>query len=156
MSTIFNSGSKPPSLNNILKRISDEKTLTLFNSIALSEGDRSISLRKTNLTSKQYYIRMSSLMDAGLIKRAKGKYSLTLLGMVVYDSQTIITKALSYHSKLLTIDSIKRSYGGAIPKEELCQLINALIDNYHIKDIIMKSISADLTKEDPKTYQVRK
>jgi hypothetical protein len=154
--TVFNSESKSPSLDYILKRISDEKTLALFNSIAISEGDRPIRLRKAILTPKQYYTRMSGLMDAGLIKRHKGKYSLTILGKVVYDSQTIISKALSYHSKLRTIDSIKMSYGGAIPKEELSQLINALIDSYQVKDMIMKSISADFTKEDTNTHLVRK
>jgi hypothetical protein len=35
---------------------------------------------------------------------------------------------------------------GGTPKEELSQLINALIDNYQIKDMIMKSIRADFTK----------
>ena len=154
--TRYNSESKPPSLDYILKRISDEKTLALFNSIATSEGDRSAKLRKVSLTSKQYYIRISGLTDAGLIKRHKGKYSLTSLGKVVYDSHMIISKVLSYYSKLRTIESIKMSYGGEIPKEELSQLINALIDSYQIKDMIMESISADFTKEDTKTHLVRK
>jgi predicted transcriptional regulator len=39
-----------------------------------------------NLTTKQYYSRISGLLDAGLIKRHKGKYSLTMLGKVVYQS----------------------------------------------------------------------
>lgn len=95
------------------------------------------------------------MTDAGLIKRHKGKYSLTILGKVVYDSQMMIGKALSYYSKLKTIESIKMSYGGT-PKEELSQLINALIDNYQIKDMIMKSIRADFTKQDTKTNLVRK
>jgi predicted transcriptional regulator len=95
---------KSPKLDYILKRTSDEKTLTLFNSIATSKGNGPIMLKKANLTSKQYYGRISGLMDAGLIKRYKGKYSLTLLGKVVHDSQMIISKALSYHSKGNRID----------------------------------------------------
>lgn len=153
---MFNSESKAPSLVYILKRISDEKTLALFNSIAISEGDRSAKLRKVSLTSKQYYIRISGLTDAGLIKRHKGKYSLTLLGKVVYDSQMKIGKVLSHYSKLRTIESIKMSYSGEIPKEELSRLINALIDSYQVKDMIMESISADLTKEGTKTHLVKK
>ena len=86
-------------------------------------------------------------MDAGLIKRHKGKYSLTLLGKVVYDSQMIIGKVLSYYSKLRTIESIKTSYGGEFPKEELSRLINALIDNYQVRDMIIESISANFTKD---------
>ena len=68
-------------------------------------------MRKSNLTEKQYYARISSLMDAGLINRRKGEYSLTLLGKVVYDSQMIIGKALTYYGKLKAIDEIEMSYG---------------------------------------------
>lgn len=153
---MFNSESKAPSLNYILKRISDERTLALFNSIAISEGDRSAKLRKVSLTPKQYYIRISGLTDAGLIKRHKGKYSLTLLGKVVYDSQMIIDKVLTHYSKLRTIESIKMSYGREIPKEELSRLINTLIDSYQVKDMIMESISSDFTKEGTKTHLVKK
>ena len=151
-----NSDSKPPTLDYILKRTSDEKTLVLFNSIANSDGDRSITLKKMNLTRTQYYGRISGLIDAGLIKRYKGKYSLTLLGKVVYDSQMIISKALIYYWRLRTIESIKISYGAAHSNEELDQLINALIDNHHIKDIIMKPLSVGSAKEDTKMHQLGK
>ena len=143
------SESKPPSLDYILKTTSDEKTLALFNSIAISDGDRPVTLRKMNLTTKQYYGRISGLTDAGLIKRYKGKYSLTSLGKVVYDSQMIISKALTYYWKLRTIEEIEMSYGSTFPKEELTRVINALIDNHQIKDIIMKSIPESINKELP-------
>jgi hypothetical protein len=144
---------KSPTLDYILKRTSDEKTLTLFNSIATSKGDRPIMLKKANLTSKQYYGRISGLIDAGLIKRYKGKYSLTFLGKVVHDSQMIISKALSYHSKLKAIESIEMSNGAALPKEELAQLINAMIDSHQIKDMIMKPSKVE---DDGKTRLVEK
>ena len=90
-----------------------------------------------NLTTKQYYSRISGLLNAGLIKRRKGKYSLTLLGKVVYDSQTVIGKALTYYWKLKAIESIELSSDVRLAKEELTQLINALIDNHFIKDILI-------------------
>ena len=83
-----------PSVSAILKKISDDKTLTLFNSIAISIGDRNIHLREMSLTSKQYYSRISGLMAAGLIRRQRGKYSLTLMGKIVYDAHLNIGKAL--------------------------------------------------------------
>src|ERR671911_2874196 len=156
VSTIFNSDSKPPTLDYILKRTSDEKTLALFNSIAVADGDRSATFRKMNLTRTQYYGRISGLIDTGLIKRYKGKYSLTLLGKVVYESQMLISKALIYHWRLRTIELIKISYGVAFPNEELEQLIDALIDNHHIKDMIMKPISVGSAKEDTKMHLVGK
>ena len=152
---MFNSESKAPSLNYILKRISDEKTLALFNSIAIS-GEKPVLLSKSNLTAKQYYGRISGLMDTGLIKKRNRRHSLTTLGKIVYDSQMTIGKALSYYSRLKSIESIEMSYGAAFPKEELEKLINALIDNHQIKDMIMKPNSGRLAKGDTKMRLVRK
>jgi hypothetical protein len=131
-----------PSISLILKKISDDKTLTLFNSIAVSNGDRYIPLKEMNLTTKQYYSRVSGLLNAGLIKRHKGKYFLTLLGKVVYDCQLTIGKALTYHWKLKAIESIEMSASvkSGLPEGELAQLIDTLIDNRQIKDILMKSM----------------
>jgi hypothetical protein len=144
---MYNPESKPPSLDYIFKRISDDKTLTLFNNIAIFNGDRYISIKEMNLTTKQYYSRISGLTNAGLIKRHKGKYSLTLLGKVFYDSQMMIGKALKEYWKLKTIESIEMSSDTTLPKGELTQLIDVLITNHQTKDIIMRSISDCSGKE---------
>jgi uncharacterized protein YbaP (TraB family) len=132
-----------PSITSILKKISDDKALTLFNSIAVSNGDKYIPLKEMNLTTKQYYSRVSGMLNAGLIKRHKGKYFLTLLGKVVYDTQLTIGKALTYHWKLKAIESIEMSASAksGLPEGELAQLIDTLIDNHQVKDILMKSMS---------------
>jgi hypothetical protein len=131
-----------PSISLILKKISDDKALVLLNSIAVVDGEKYIQLKRMNLTTKQYYSRISGLMDAGLVKRHKGKYSLTMLGHVVYDAQMIIGKTLAYYWKLKAIESIETSTSSGILNEEITQLINALIDNHRIRDILMKSISS--------------
>jgi predicted transcriptional regulator len=131
-----------PSISLILKKISDDKALVLLNSIAVVDGEKYIQLKRMNLTTKQYYSRISGLEDAGLIKRHKGRYSLTMLGHVVYDSQMIIGKTLAYYWKLKGIESVETSTPSGLPNEEITQLINALIDNPRIKDILMKSISS--------------
>ena len=78
-------------------------------------------------------------MDAGLIRRLKGKYSLTLIGKIVYDAHLNIGRALSYYWKLKAIESIEMSSPGTrLPKEELTQLIDVLIDNHFIKDFLIK------------------
>ena len=125
-------------ITDILSKVSDDKSLTLFNIIAVSNGVKYISLKEMNLTTKQYYSRISGLLNAGLIKRHKGKYSLTLLGKVVYDTQMTIGKALTYYWKLKAIEAVEMSSNVRLPKEELTQLINALIDNHLIKDILIK------------------
>jgi hypothetical protein len=133
-------GSSPvPSITDILKKISDDKALTLFNSIAVSHADGNTRIREMNLSKKQYYSRLSGLMDAGLIRRLKGKYSLTLIGKIVYDAHLNIGRALSYYWKLKAIESIEMSSPGTrLAKEELTQLIDALIDNHFIKDFLIK------------------
>jgi hypothetical protein len=137
-----NTNTTLPSITSILKKISDDKALTLFNSIAVSNGDKYIPLKEMNLTTKQYYSRVSGLLNAGLIKRHKGKYFLTLLGKVVYDCQLTIGKALTYHWKLKAIESIEMSASvkSGIPDGELAKLIDTLIDNHQIKGILMKSM----------------
>src|ERR687891_454204 len=132
-----------PSITYILKKISDDKALVLFNSIAVpsSNEDRYIPLKEMNLSTKQYYSRISGLTDAGLIRRHKGRYSLTMLGKVVYQSQMIIGRTLAYYWKLKAIESIKMSSDDSLPEGELPQLIEALIDNQQIRGILMKSVS---------------
>jgi hypothetical protein len=132
-----------PSITTVLKKISDDKTLTLFNSIAGADEDKNIPLKEMNLTTKQYHTRISGLLNAGLIKRHKGKYSHTLLGKIVYDTQMTIGKTLTYHWKLKGIESIEASNN---PEWELARLINALIDNRQIKNILMKSIHVPPTE----------
>lgn len=130
-----------PSISVILRKISDDKTRTLFNSIAASNGEKYVPLKEMSLTTKQYYARISGLLNAGLIKRHKGKYSLTLLGQVVYYSQVTIGKSLSYYWKLKAIESIEISSDTSMPEQELTQLIDVLIDNIQLKHILMKSNS---------------
>jgi hypothetical protein len=141
--TLEDSQATIPTITYLLRNISDDRALTLFNSIAISDGHRYIPLREMNITTKQYYSRISGLIDAGLIKRYKGKYSLTLLGKVVYDTQVTIGKTLSYYWKLKAIESIEMSSDTKLPEEELTQLINALADDHNIKDILIKSLPSD-------------
>ena len=133
--------SKFKDVSHILKKISDDRALILFNEIALSNGERYMSLKEMNLTTKQYYSRISGLLKAGLIKRHKGKYSLTLLGKIVYDAHLIIGKALNYYWKLSAIESIEASSNG-LPKQEILKLVDALIDNHQVKEVITKALVA--------------
>jgi hypothetical protein len=127
-----------PLITDILKNLSDDKTLILFNCIAISDGDKYIPLREINQTTKQYYSRISGLLNIGLIKRHKGRYSITHLGKVIYDAQMTIGRALTYYWRLKVIESIEKSSGVRVTKEELTQLINTLIDNHSIKDILIE------------------
>jgi len=127
------------SVANILNAISDDKSLLLFNTIAITNGETEIQARKMGLCLKQYYLRMAKLTKADLIRRKNGRYFLTLMGRIVYDSQMTIGKALNYYWKLQALDSIQTSSTAGLPKEELFKLVDTLIDDYQIKDILKKT-----------------
>jgi predicted transcriptional regulator len=123
----------------ILKQISDDRALILFNQIAISDGEHYLSLKEMNLSTKQYYSRISGLTKANLVRRLKGKYSLTLLGKIVYETHLTIGKVLNYYWKLNAIESIQTSSNG-LPKGELLKLVDALIDNHQVKEAITKAL----------------
>ena len=133
-----------PSITSVLKVMSDEKALVLFNKVVVSNNSRTISLKEISVTSKEYYSRLSGILKAGLIKRHKGRYIPTLLGRVVYDSQMVIEEALSQYWKLKVIDQIETSHSD-LPTEEVKRLIEVLIDNHRIKNVLMNQ--ADFTTE---------
>jgi hypothetical protein len=125
-----------PSIAYVLQKISDDKTLILLRNIAILDGRNHIPLGKMDLTTKQYYSRISGLMAAGLIKRNRGRYSLSCLGRVVYDVQLTIGRTLQYYWKLKAIESMQNS---DISEQDFSELVNSLIDNYELKGMSMKS-----------------
>jgi len=127
------------SIADVLDTISDDKSLVLFNTIALSNSDgRDILISKLNLTRKQYYSRIFKLLKVDLVVRRNRKYFLTSLGKIVYDAQKIIGNAVGDYWKLKAVDTLKIT--DQMPKEEYNKIINALIENEKIKEgLIIKS-----------------
>jgi hypothetical protein len=127
------------SIADVLDTISDDKSLVLFNTIALSNSvGRDILISKLNLTRKQYYSRISKLVKVDLVVRRNGKYFLTSLGKIVYDAQKIIGNAVGDYWKLKAVDTLEIT--DQMPKEEYNEIINALIENEKIKEgLIIKS-----------------
>jgi len=108
--------------------------LVLFNTIALASGDSTILISSLNLTRKQYYSRISDLINVGLIIRKNGNYFLTSFGKVVYEAQELIGNAVQYSSKLRAIDSIEPC---EFPAAERTKIIDTLIHNSEIKEILI-------------------
>lgn len=94
---------------DIIEAIADNKSLDLFDSIARGISESEQLKDSKGLTRKQYYSRTGRLLRVGLIKRSKGKFSLTTLGTVVYHAQIEIEKAVKNYWKLKAIDSIQSS-----------------------------------------------
>ena len=122
------------SVSDTLSAISNDKSLMLFNIVALVGGESSILISRLNLTRKQYYSRILDLTNAGLIHRKNGMYFLTSFGKVVYEAHVLIGKAVQQISKLKAIDSIESA---EFPSSELIKVIDTLITNDNIKQILI-------------------
>ena len=105
-------------MTDILNAISDDKSLLLFNTIAISNGETDSQVRKMGITLKQYYSRIAKLTKADLIRRRNGKYFLTLMGKIVYEAHMTIGKALNYYWKLQALESIQKSSSATLPRED--------------------------------------
>jgi hypothetical protein len=132
---------------DVLKAVSDNRSLELFRIVALTKPDTDILISKTKLTRKQYYSRMSNLMKACLIKRKSGKHTLTAFGKVIYYTTLLsIENAINYYWKLKAIDSLEMA--NDLPGEERKKLIDSLIDNQEIKTVLVLYDN----KFEPKSY----
>src|SRR5919106_425434 len=134
----------------VLSAISNEKSLALFNMLAGFElngtnsndnndnknrGNNTAFLHhKLGLSRKQYYSRMASLMEAGLVKRKSGGYFITSFGNLISNLLQIIQTGLDNQSKLAAVDLLKIEE--TIPQEERDKIINILLTNNRIKELI--------------------
>jgi hypothetical protein len=132
---------KMMSVPNILRAISDDKSLVLFNTIALASGGTDILISSLKLTRKQYYSRISVLMKAELVKRQNRKYFLTSFGKIVYDFQAKVGHAVTNYWKLKAIDSFEISAAiDGVSKDEYNKIIDTLTDNQEIKKILIAKL----------------
>ena len=135
MSSLQDNKIKSLSFPGVLKSISDDKSLSIFQLIADVNSNREIILKKLGLTRKQYYSKISAMMKAGLIKRQNGRYYLTRFGKVIYCCTMIAKKALDNYYNLKAIEAMEVS---GLPNEEIGKLIDILIDNQQVKEFVTK------------------
>lgn len=124
------------SLLDVLSALADAKSLLIFESIASEDVDSNVLLRRTSLTIKQYYSRISALLDAGLVQKKHKKYALTSLGRVVYELQVVTQRALDNHWILKAIDSLD-----GVPKEEQESAVINLIQDPELRKWLTKKNS---------------
>jgi hypothetical protein len=142
----------PPKLA-VLEAITDKTTSNILKTIASAASNSDILITELKLTRKQYYSRMSSLTNAGLVKRQRGRYLLTAFGKVIFSAQksleTKIESALNNYWKLKAIDSLEMP-----SREENDKVISMLIDNHEIKGILINDLlSPDAVNEKPRDME---
>jgi predicted transcriptional regulator len=148
---------------SILKALSDDRSLELFKIIASAPADfadftihsngqinSQLLISRVNLTRKQYYSRISTLISSGLVKRANGKYLLTSLGKIVYRVNALIDQAIHDHWKLKAIDALETKSSSGLQDEEREKIVDMLIDNSDLKGIL----AAKKSRTDESSEQV--
>lgn len=127
------------STTNVLKRLSDYKTERVFKTISTNDDLKSETLMaKLGLSKRQYYDRIRNLVEAGLIRRYKGKYKISSFGKVVLNLQRVAERTSQIHWKLEAIDNIKMSDKSKIAEIDYLKIIDILLDDIEIKDIYLR------------------
>jgi hypothetical protein len=134
MSFLHNKNSKM-SLADVLKSISNDKSLSIFQLIGDANSNGGIILRKLGISRNQYYI-ISAMMATDLIKREKKRYYLTSFGNVIYCCIMIAKSALNNHYKIKAVECAAESQ--SFSNEELNKLVNVLIDHQQVKEFVTK------------------
>jgi predicted transcriptional regulator len=128
------------STTNVLKRLSDYKTERVFKTISTNDDLTSETLMaKLGLSKRQYYDRISKLVEVGLIRRHKGKYKISSFGKVVLNLQKVAERTSQIHWKLEAIDNIKMSDKSIIAELDYLKIIDILLDDIEIKDIYLRN-----------------
>jgi hypothetical protein len=86
------------------------------------------------MSKKQYYSRTSQLLKVGLIKRKKGRLSLTAFGAVVYHAQLVIESGIKNFWNLEAVDSIRSATD--IGEQERVKLIKSILGDNRIERIL--------------------
>jgi hypothetical protein len=125
---------KSHSVEDVLHAISDIKSLDMFCFIAKQSVASHVLKQTKGLSTKQYYSRTEDLLDVRLIKRKKGRFSITAFGAVVYHAQLVIESGIKNYWKLKAVDSIQSS--AEIGEQERVKLIKSILGDITIEKIL--------------------
>jgi hypothetical protein len=127
---------KSHSVEDVLHAISDIKSLDMFCFIAKQSVESHVLKQTKGLSRKQYYSRTEHLLEVGLIKRKKGRFSITAFGAVVYHAQLVIESGIKNYWKLKAVDSIQSSTD--IGEQERVKLIKSILGDTRIERILVE------------------
>ena len=117
--------------SQILSCISDDMTRQMLSMI---KDGRSPSISSLDLTRKQYYSRLHSLITHNLIAKINGKYRLTSFGRVVFDWHIVLMQTISEEFwKLKAVDVLDSS---GIPSSERSKIMDSLVKSEKLKQFI--------------------
>jgi predicted transcriptional regulator len=102
--------------------------------LSMIQEGKSPSISNLEITRKQYYSRLHTLIICSLIAKANGKYRLTSFGKVVFDWHLVLMQAISVEFwKLKALDVLDSS---EIPSSERSKIMESLVKNEKLKQFI--------------------
>ena|SRR5215510_993582 len=117
---------RAPELWDIFGLLSDEKSLRMFRFIASGEGRIESMQAKLRLTRKQYYSRLSQMVDAGMVKRKMRRYELTAMGKILAEEVRVFGEVLEKFTELRVLEIINET---DIPMPEREKLWKSLLSS---------------------------
>ena len=120
----------------ILNLLSDTNVCDVLKTLYAADNSGVDFANQAKLPPTKIYPLISMLQEQHLIEKRNRKYFITIIGRAVYNTKGLIEKALRHYCKLKVIDSLKEQQD--IPLSELHKVIDTLIDDYQLKDILIK------------------
>lgn len=81
----------------VFHSICDWKSLSLFDALVYEGGGSKELILKLGMSRKEYYSRISKLVDTGMVKREGRRYTITVFGRVIYEARLILANTLANH-----------------------------------------------------------
>ena len=81
----------------VFHSICDWKSLSLFDALVYEGGGSKELILKLGMSRKEYYSRISKLVDTGMVKKEGRRYTITVFGRVIYEARLILANTLANH-----------------------------------------------------------
>lgn len=81
----------------VFHSICDWKSLSLFDALVYEGGGSKELILKLGISRKEYYSRISKLVDTGMVKKEGRRYTITVFGRVIYEARLILANTLANH-----------------------------------------------------------
>jgi predicted transcriptional regulator len=134
----------------MLRLLSDASSLEIFSHIACScqsgkVDGISVPITKTKLSRRQYYKRLSELIESGLITRINHEnYVVTTYGMLVYHQLLSLENIVDHQSKIHAVDSIRMAISNNLNTyDQFVKILSTLIDDHEIRELLIKFHSSE-------------
>jgi predicted transcriptional regulator len=149
-SAFFGKNIEMTNVVEILSLIAEPKCSTIFRTMGEFGEPTELHITRLNMTRKQFYSRLNQLIKSDLVKRAHGKYELTLFGKVVFEIEEKIQHSIDNYWKLKAIETLDES----LPDAEKTTLINSIVSDPLIRDLLDRNTRRRVTsnvdnKNDP-------